>query len=134
MKTESIEYYKYENPNYYKDKGIIITGATGGIGQLLTKTLIELGARVVAVIKNEKKGKEMFESYISNGTLQYQVFDFAREIDYRQTFSDIMMKLGGKLDVMFLCHGSFSHGDIMDTTIREFDELLDEFNDEEGEY
>ena len=124
MKTESIEYYKYENPNYYKDKGVIITGATGGIGYLLTTTLIELGARVLALVKNEKKLKELFSSYINNGTLQYQIFDFAREIDYRQTFSEIMMKLGGKLDVMFLCHGYFSHGDIMDTTIREFDELL----------
>ena len=124
MKTESIEYYKNENPHYYKDKGIIITGATGGIGQLLTTTLIELGARVIAVVKNEKKLKELFGSNIENGTLQYQIFDFGREIDYRQFFSEIMMKLGGKLDVMFLCHGEFSHGDIMDTTIREFDELL----------
>jgi glycerate-2-kinase len=29
MTTESVSYYLNENPQYYKDKHIIITGATG---------------------------------------------------------------------------------------------------------
>lgn len=124
MKTESIEYYKFENPKYYKNKGIIITGATGGIGHLLTNTLIELGARVVCVAKNEKKLKEQFNSNLINGTLQYQILDFSRETEYLKTFSNIMLKLGGKLDVMFLCHGQYDHGDILDTTLKEFDDSI----------
>ena len=124
MKTESIEYYKFENPNYYKDKGVIITGATGGIGQLLTSTLIELGAKVVAVVKNEKKIKEMFNENINNGSLQYEIFDFLSDTNYRDIFSNIMTKLGGKLDVMFLCHGQFAQGDIMDTPLREYDHFI----------
>ena len=123
MKTESIEYYKNENPEYYKDKGVIVTGATGGIGSLLTSTLIELGAKVVAVVRNEKKVKEMFDSQIKNGTLQYQILDFRTETDYKSAFSKIMMKLEGKLDIMFLCHGKYSHGEIMETAIKEYDDL-----------
>lgn len=124
MKTESIQYYKFENPEYYKNKGVIITGATGGIGSLLTSTLTEFGARVVAVVKNEKKLKEMFNPIIENGSLKYEILDFAKETDYRNIFSNIMMKLGGKLDVMFLCHGQFAQSEIMDTTIKDYDHLI----------
>jgi NAD(P)-dependent dehydrogenase (short-subunit alcohol dehydrogenase family) len=124
MKTESMEYYKIQNPHYYKDKGIIITGATGGIGSLLTSTLLELGAKIVVVVKNEKKLKEMFGKNIEDGTLQYKIIDFTTEIDYPNKFSDIMMKLGGKLDVMFLCHGQFSQSELLNVTVKEFDTFI----------
>ena len=124
MKTESIEYYKFENPEYYKNKGVIVTGATGGIGSLLTSTLIELGSRVIAVVKNEIKVKEMFNPYITKGSLQYEILDFLKETDYKNVFSKIMMKLGGKLDIMFLCHGQFSQSEIMDTTLKEYDSII----------
>ena len=124
MKTESMEYYKIQNPHYYKDKGIIITGATGGIGSLLTSTLIELGAKIVVVVKNEKKLKEMFGKNIEDGTLQYTIIDFITEKDYPNKFSDIMIKLGGKLDVMFLCHGQFSQSELLNVTVKEFDTFI----------
>ena len=124
MKTESIQYYKFENPEYYKNKGVIITGATGGIGSLLTSTLLELGARVVAVVKNEKKLREKFSPSINNDSLKYEILDFAKDIDYINIFSNIMFKLGGKLDIMFLCHGQFAQSEIMDTTIKEYDNLI----------
>lgn len=124
MKTESVEYYKIQNPNYYKDKGVIITGSTGGIGSLLASTLIELGARVVAVVKNEKKLKEMFDSNIKDGSLKYEVIDFKTETEYRKKFSNIMMELGGKLDNMFLCHGKFYQGQIIDTSLKEYDDII----------
>ena len=124
MKTESVEYYKIQNPNYYKDKGVIITGSTGGIGSLLASTLIELGARVVAVVKNEKKLKEMFDSNIKDGSLKYEVIDFKTETEYRKKFSHIMMELGGKLDNMFLCHGKFYQGQIIDTSLKEYDDII----------
>ena len=124
MKTESMEYYKLQNPDYYKDKGIIITGATGGIGSLLTSTLIELGAKIVAVVKNEKKLKEMFGKNINDGSLEYQTIDFKTEKDFLSKFSDIMLKLGGKLDVMFLCHGQFSQSEIIETTVKEYDAII----------
>ena len=124
MKTESIKYYKFENPEYYKNKGVIITGATGGIGSLLTSTLLELGARVVAVVKNEKKLREKFSPSINNDSLKYEILDFAKDIDYINIFSNIMFKLGGKLDIMFLCHGQYAQSEIMDTTIKEYDNLI----------
>ena len=124
MKTESIEYYKFENPEYYKDKGVIVTGATGGIGSLLTSTLIEFGARVVAVVKNEKKLREKFNTNLNNGSLKYEILDFKEETDYIGIFSNIMTKLGGKLDVMFLCHGQFYQSELIETSLKDYDNII----------
>ena len=43
---------------------------------------------------------------------------------YREVFTNIMMKLGGKLDILFLCHGYFENGEIIETDLREFDNIV----------
>ena len=72
----------------------------------------------------KKKLLEMFDSYIKDGSLQYQIINFKTEVDYRNDFSNIMIKLGGKLDVMFLCHGIYSKTDILDSSLKEFDNMI----------
>ena len=123
MTTESISYYLNENPQYYKDKHIIVTGATGGIGSLLTSALLSLGAKIVAIVRDESKLKSMFEKNIEDGSLQYQIMDFLIETEYYIKFSDIMIKLGGKLDILFLCHGEYYQAEYMDIDIKDYDRL-----------
>lgn len=123
MKEESLIYY--ENKKYYQGKGILITGATGGIGSLLMSTLVHLGARVVALVKDEKKLKEVLQEYnISPNKVQSEKMDFKINTNYREIFTKIMTKLKGKLDIMFLCHGMFAQGEIMETILKEYDEAI----------
>ena len=124
MNAESLSYYLKENPKYYKDKHIIITGATGGIGSLLTSALLSLGAKVVAIMRDVKKLKSLFSKNIEEGTLQYQTMDFTVETEYLTKFTDIMIKLGGKLDILFLCHGEYYQAEYMNTEIRDYDRLV----------
>ena len=124
MNNESLSYYLNENPDYYKNKHIIITGATGGIGSILTSALLTLGAKVVAIMRDVEKLKSLFSKYIEDGSLQYQIMDFLVETEYLTKFSDIMMKLGGKLDILFLCHGEYYQAEYMNTEIRDYDRLV----------
>ena len=124
MNNESLSYYLNENPDYYKNKHIIITGATGGIGSILTSALLTLGAKVVAIMRDVEKLKSLFSKYIEDGSLQYQTMDFLVETEYLTKFSDIMMKLGGKLDILFLCHGEYYQAEYMNTEIRDYDRLV----------
>ena len=123
MKEESL--YYYENKNFYKGKGVLITGATGGIGSLLMATLVHLGARVVVLVKDEKKLKEILNNYTINPNLVHvEKMDFKMDTNYREIFTKIMMNLKGKLDIMFLCHGLFAQGEIMETILKEYDEAI----------
>ena len=124
MSKESISYYLNENPDYYKNKHIIITGATGGIGVVLTSALLTLGAKVLAIIRDVEKLKSLFSKNIEDGSLQYQTMDFLVETEYITKFTDIMMNLGGKLDILFLCHGEYYQAEYMNTEIRDYDRLV----------
>ena len=124
MSKESISYYLNENPDYYKNKHIIITGATGGIGAVLTSALLTLGAKVLAIMRDVEKLKSLFSKNIEDGSLQYQTMDFLVETEYITKFTDIMMKLGGKLDILFLCHGEYYQAEYMNTDIRDYDRLV----------
>ena len=123
MKEESL--YYYENKNFYSGKGVLITGATGGIGSLLMATLVHLGAKVVALVKDKKKLKEIMNNYKINPNLVHvEKMDFKKDTNYREIFSKIMIELKGKLDIMFLCHGLFAQGEIMETILKEYDEAI----------
>jgi NAD(P)-dependent dehydrogenase (short-subunit alcohol dehydrogenase family) len=123
MKQESLLYY--ENKNYYREKGVLITGAAGGIGSLLTATLVHLGARVVALVKDEKKLTDALNVYKINPKLVHvEKMDFKVDSNYREIFTKIMFHLKGKLDIMFLCHGQFAQGEIMGTILKEYDEAI----------
>lgn len=45
-----------------KGKRVLVTGATGLIGQTLVKKLVSCGAEVVAVIRNEEKARRIFQN------------------------------------------------------------------------
>ena len=123
MKAESLFYY--QNKNYYRGKGILITGAAGGIGSLLTSTLVHLGARVVALVKDETKLIDSLNKYEINPKLVHiEKMDFKVDTNYREIITKVMLHLKGKLDIMFLCHGQFARGEVMETTLKDYDEAI----------
>ena len=123
MKNESVSYY--EAKKYFSGKNVLITGATGGIGSLLMATLAYLGAKVAVIVKDLKKLQEnLKERNIKSELILVEKMDFKLDQNYREVFTNIMMKLGGKLDMLFLCHGYFENGGIIETDLKEYDGLV----------
>ena len=123
MKEESINYYL--NKEYFFGKNVIITGATGGIGSILLATLVRLDAKIVALVKDVKKCYEMLKlKNIDSKLVHVEKMDFKLDDTYRDVFINIMKYLGGKLDILFLCHGSFENGEIIETDLKEFDTMM----------
>jgi NAD(P)-dependent dehydrogenase (short-subunit alcohol dehydrogenase family) len=113
----------YAKTKYFFGKNVIITGATGGIGSLLLTTLIKLGAKVFALVKDTNDFYKMLKKQNISSNL-VEKMDFQFDSEYREVFSNIMKKLGGKLDILFICHGSFENGDLIGTDFKEFDTLM----------
>ncbi len=83
-----------------KDKVILITGATNGIGFVLSKKLLELGAHVIALGKNSKK-LQLLDEYATEK--HYKLT--ATQIDFKDPgqitqLSNILTKRLKKLDVL----------------------------------
>ena len=120
----SLEKDKYKEYEIFKNKNVIITGATGAIGSETTKKFLEYGANVVGFIHNESKINPFLQEYVQRGKLKYIVI----ELRYGNTISDIfkkaMMLLKGHLDILVCCHGKYFEGNVTDTDVEEFDQNI----------
>jgi citronellol/citronellal dehydrogenase len=78
-----------------KDKTIIITGASQGLGETLAYKTAEEGAHVILIARTEKLLKKITQSIIKKeGTADYFVCDIRDENATRETLSAILKKLG----------------------------------------
>ena len=57
--TEKDEYLT----NFWKDKKVLITGGTAGLGKALTEFLLKLGANVAIVARNKTKLRDLKNLY-----------------------------------------------------------------------
>ena len=79
-----------------KDKKVLITGATGGIGQSILKQFDNLGAKIAASGTNEKKLKNISENFPQVQALKFKL-DEHNNIE--KFIEEVHEKLGG-LDIL----------------------------------
>jgi len=74
------------NWNEFKNKTIFITGATGGIGSLLIRSLLfadekcNLNLRVIGLVRNVQKAKNFFDNLTKNKHFKLVIGDVTKEI------------------------------------------------------
>ena len=79
-----------------KNKKILITGATGGIGNTLVKKFLEIGAEVLATGTNEEKLRKLKNTYPDVKCLRFKLNDHDKIEEF---VNDCFNELGG-LDVL----------------------------------
>ena len=80
-----------------KNTNIILTGATGGIGNSILKKLINSGANVLATGTNEDKLKSIKEKY---KTIITEKFDISNHSEIESFVNKANDTLGGRIDVL----------------------------------
>ena len=81
--------------NDLKKNNIIITGATGGIGNSIIKKLYDAGANILATGTKDEKLQELKKKFQNIQTLK---FDISQTENLENFIEDATKKLGGKLD------------------------------------
>ena len=80
-----------------KNTNIILTGATGGIGNSILEKLITSGANVLATGTNEDKLKSIKEKY---KTVITEKFDISNHSEIESFVNKANDNLGGRIDVL----------------------------------
>ncbi len=80
-----------------KDTNIILTGATGGIGNSILENLILSGANVLATGTNEEKLILIKEKYKK---VQTEKFDISNHLEIENFINKANDSLGGRIDVL----------------------------------
>ena len=79
-----------------KDKKVLITGATGGIGGSLVKKFLSLGAEVLGTGTNSEKLEKLKKEY---SKIKVKKFDISSHSEIEKFINDVSEELGG-LDIL----------------------------------
>ena len=83
--------------NDLKEKNVIVTGATGGIGNSIIKKLYDTGANILATGTKNEKLEELKKKFQNIQTLK---FDISQTDNLESFIEDATKRLGDKLDCM----------------------------------
>ena len=147
----TLNFFKIEN-NYYKNKNIIITGATSPLGISLVETLISLGANLLLISHDESKLQNTFSHLLesdidnnneeeenenqsqsnnnnnssikNNNLIQYEIIDLENAKEINEKYPLCLKKLKAKLDILLICHGINYYSKIKECTIENFDKII----------
>ena len=145
----TITFFKTEN-NFFKNKNIIITGATSPVGISLVETLCSLGANLLLISHNESKLKNTFSHLLENNNkdsdeneirsqsnnnsnninidikneIQYEIIDLENPKETNSKYSLCLKKLKAKLDILLICHGISCYTKIKDCSKENFDKIM----------
>jgi NAD(P)-dependent dehydrogenase (short-subunit alcohol dehydrogenase family) len=94
--------------DYLQGKVILLTGAAGGLGEVLAKTYARYGATLVLLDKEVKKLETLYDDMVAAGLPEPIIHPIdmtgAKDSDYEQVISAIMQELG-QLDGVVLNAG-----------------------------
>ena len=114
----------YKEYEIFKNKNVMITGATGAIGTQVTKKFLEYGANVVGLIHDLSKKNPDFQDYIDYGKLKYIEVELKYGKNITENFKQGLLFLKGRLDILICCHGKYFEGNVSDTDLEAFDQNI----------
>jgi len=110
--------------NNLKDKIVLVTGASRGIGKAISIAVARSGAEVILVARDEERLKEVKEEINHfNGKAIVIKTDFSKENEVVQLFEQIKKRYQ-HLDVLINNAGIASFGNTEDFPIEEFDKIM----------
>lgn len=108
-----------------KDKVVIITGASSGIGEATAKLLASRGAKVVLGARREEKLKLLVdEIQRAGGQAVYQVLDVV-DFEENAAIVELAIRTFGRLDVIFLNAGLMPNAPLSALKTDEWNQMVD---------
>jgi len=108
--------------NYLKDKKVIITGASGGIGNSIVKKLFENGAKILASGTKIEKLEDLKSKF---NDIKILKFDISQSEKIEEFVENATKELGGSLDCIINNAGITQDNLAIRMSIEEWKKVLD---------
>lgn len=106
----------------FKDKVVIVTGSSQGIGKETGKQLLSLGAKVVFVARNEQKLNALSKKLGRRNAI-YLAYDLSVKKNCKEMTQKVVKKFG-RIDVLINNVGRGFRGQFSDTNLKTFEEVM----------
>lgn len=108
-----------------KDKVVIITGASSGIGEATAKLLASKGAKIVLGARREDKLKQIADEIVLSGGLAiYQVLDVTKQ-EENDRIVQLAKEKFGRVDVIFLNAGLMPNSPLSALNTEDWHQMID---------
>ncbi|OPG71507.1 oxidoreductase [Pseudomonas ogarae] len=108
-----------------KDKVVIITGASSGIGEATAKLLASKGAKIVLGARREDKLKQISdEILLSGGQVVYQMLDVTKQ-EENDRIVQLAKETFGRVDVIFLNAGLMPNSPLSALKTEDWHQMID---------
>ncbi len=121
MKLPFTRKRKVDRLGYWKDKAVILTGASAGLGLELGKALLRQGATLAAVARNAER---LREAYCEFPAAHCFPADVTRDGDMEQVTAAAMERFR-RIDAVIACAGKSDRGRVEDLTAQRAAQWLD---------
>lgn len=106
-----------------KDKVVVITGASSGIGAATTQVLAQAGAKLVIGARREDRLAKLAEPF-GNDQVRYQATDVTNQ-DQVKALVDLAIKTFGHVDVLFNNAGLMPLSEMAELKVNEWERMVD---------
>ncbi|MFI5251518.1 MAG: glucose 1-dehydrogenase [Bacteroidota bacterium] len=109
--------------NEFKNKVMIVTGASSGIGKATALLAAKRGANVVIVARREKELRNV-AGYISPNNVEIVPADVTQEPDRQNIVNSAIDRFGG-IDILINAAGIIGNGTLENTSLEQWDYMMD---------
>ena len=109
----------------WKDKTVLVTGGSMGLGRAIAETFANAGAQVMVAARDERRVVDATDAWRTAGLrVLGTTVDVTNDDDVGRLFAHVA-NTWGRLDVLVNCVGRSSRGSVTDTTAGDYAELLE---------
>ncbi len=108
-----------------ENKVAVITGATSGIGEAVALMYVKEGAKVVAVGRNQEKGKALIDKIAELGGEAIFVACDLRKKESIEELKNKAYEKFGKVDILFNCAGVLVHKPFLEQNDEDFNLIME---------
>jgi NAD(P)-dependent dehydrogenase (short-subunit alcohol dehydrogenase family) len=110
---------------YWKDKIVLVTGGSSGLGRVIAEAFAAAGAKIViAALEGDAVRKAAAEMQADGADVLGVQADITQQADVDRLFADALASYG-RLDVLVNNAGRSMRGKVLDTTPEQFRDLME---------
>lgn len=109
--------------NLLKDKNVLITGGSSGIGLAIAKKCLSEGAKVTITGRNDEKLSEV-SAVLNSPNLFTVQWDISKNTEIDKKVNEVINKMGN-IDIFFNNSGVYTHNTFFDIDEKTYDTIMD---------